>query len=81
MKLWVVLIEDRHSDVEVEVWLSRDEALERAAELVVEYSRYPEDLSSGDLNDAMIQSGWIFYMRYSGEGDCVRVVETETRGG
>ena len=37
----------------------------------------PEDR---ELNDAMRADGWLWYCRYSTEGDSVRVVRRELRG-
>jgi hypothetical protein len=53
--IWIVLIEDRHSDVDA----------------------LP---SEGGLNEAMRRDGWVLYLPYGTEGDCVRVVNRPLDG-
>jgi hypothetical protein len=73
--IWVVLIEDRHSDVEALPFSSE----ERAAE----YARSQVDATDlpAELNDAMRRDGWVLYLPYGSEGDCVRVVRRTMDGG
>jgi hypothetical protein len=68
------MIEDRHADPEVEVFVERDDAIRRARALVEENNHYPQDIEVVDLNNAMINAGWVWYCRYSNEGDCVTVM-------
>jgi hypothetical protein len=68
--IWIVLIEDRHSDVEALPFTSEAAALAQARDSV------PDDATSGeDLNDAMRRDGWVLYLPYGLEGDYVRVVK------
>lgn len=75
--LYVMVGEDRHSDVQVEVFTSESSAVQAAAQFIAysasknEYEADPED---SELNEFMIADGWVFYRVYSGEGDSVRVV-------
>jgi hypothetical protein len=78
MKVYVFIQEDRHYDTEVEVYLSKSEAITKAKEEVLKASRGEE--VDENLNRAMIGAGWCYNVIYSCEGDAVRVVEKEIQG-
>ena len=67
MNIWIVLIEDRHADVEVRPFSSEERAAGYAMSQVAD--------TPADLNDAMRKDGWVLYLPYGSEGDCVRVVK------
>lgn len=70
MKVYLLIIEDRHIDVEVEVYLNKEKAINKAkmtAAIAVEYSH-------GEIEEQQIE-GWLYFARYSVEGDCIRVEE------
>ena len=67
--IWIVLIEDRHTDVGVLPFSSEERAAEYARSQVG-----TEDLPA-ELNDAMRKDGWVLYIPYGSESDCVRVVK------
>jgi len=74
-EIYVLIIEDRHSDVDVEVY--RDElAAKRAFENFVRVqsvgARRPEDIEEY-LTEDMIKSGWLANVIYSVEGDAARI--------
>lgn len=69
-KVYILLIDDRHCDTEVRVYADKDTAIATAKELAHEYDRF------GDYEERQID-GWLFYARYSCEGDHVRVEEKE----
>jgi hypothetical protein len=71
--MFVVILEDRHIDVEVELYNEKEKAYERAMSLAKENCRHPEDLELGKVE------GWLLYIRYSCEGDSVRVLEKEPK--
>lgn len=73
MNVYAVLLEDRHTDVHVEVFADRDEAIERARTLAKENARFPDDYKEETIE------GWEFYCRYSCEDDSTRVVATELK--
>ena len=77
MKIYVVLIEDRHADVDIELYADRLEAIKRSTELAKRYSRRSEDIEVRPLNDAMKQLGWIRHISYSCESDYVTVIERD----
>jgi hypothetical protein len=68
--VFVVIIEDRHCDTSAEVWTDRDAAIARAKAIALEYCRHQDDYAEETIQ------GWEFYVRYSCESDCVRVVKT-----
>ena len=74
MEVWIVLIEDRHADVEALPFSTEEAAFAEARDSV------PDDAEEGELNDAMRRDGWVLYLPYGTEGDCVRVVK-RTLGG
>lgn len=67
MTLFAIVIEDRHADVEVEVWADEQQAITRARQIARDYCRHPEDYEEQDIK------GWSFYARYSCESDSVSV--------
>jgi hypothetical protein len=77
--VYIVIIEDRHADTDVEPFSSEELAILRAGELAASYMRdpvEPDDIEYG-LNEAMVRDGWVWYCRYSCEGDSVRVLRRE----
>jgi hypothetical protein len=74
MDIWIVLIEDRHSDVEALPFSSEEAAVAKARDSV------PDDAVEEEPNSAMRADGWVLYLPYGLEGDCVRVVK-RTMGG
>jgi len=72
---WIVLIEDRHADVDARPFSSEERAAEYARSQVG-----TEDLPA-ELNDAMRKDGWVLYVPCGAEGDCVRVVKRTVDGG
>jgi hypothetical protein len=77
MTVYVVMIVDRHTDEDVEVFARRESALAFARRHVDErrthwkYTPEPEDeMHPSDLE----RVGWLYYGQYSREGDCVWVM-------
>lgn len=79
--IFIVITEDRHSDVEVTPFAHEPDATDFAGREVALCARHPETIQPEDyeLNDAMVKDGWLWYCRYSTEGDSVRVVRRELR--
>ena len=77
MSVYVVLIEDRHAEADVELWPTETSALSRMRELAQEYNSHPDDLEEPSLSDAAIRDGWVGYIRYSCESDRIRVLRRE----
>ena len=78
--IYIVITEDCHADTEVTPFADEADAL-AFAEQEVEDGRNPQDeTDERGLTDGMRTDGWIWYCRYSSEGDSVRVVRRELRG-
>ena len=74
--VWVVLIEDRHFDTEALPFSTEDAATAAARDAATQNARDPGDVDRGaELNEAMRGDGWVLYLPYGTEGDCVRVVK------
>ena len=69
--IYIVVIEDRHTDVQVEAFLDREKAIDFAINTVIEYVQCREDIKEE------IVEGWEYFCTYSCEGDCVRVEKIE----
>ena len=69
MDIYIVICEDRHSDIDVKVFLDPDRAIEYAKNSVLE----DWDVREQALTEAMKRDGWIFLVDYGTENDCVRV--------
>ncbi len=74
MKIYIVIIEDRHTDVTVHPFTTSETAISEAKRIAKEYCRYEEDYEEHDYGK---DDGWLFYAQYSCESDHVRVVEVE----
>lgn len=73
MKVYVLIIDDRHADTDTEVFADKDKAIERARALAKEYCRHEEDYEEKQIAD------WIFHVEYSCESDSVTVHEREVQ--
>ena len=88
MKVYVVIVEDPHVDVEVDVYTDQDAAIRAARDVVQQYvddgdvctSEDCEDHGerSEELNESMVADGWVFHHNMN-EADSVRVVERELK--
>lgn len=69
MEIYVVILEDRHYDTDVELFTSLDLAIARAKEIAKEHAGYyhtePVEEKAGY---------WLYYSRFSSEGDNVHVI-------
>lgn len=77
MKLYVVILEDRHIDVQVEVFSDKTKAMTQCWELARQDNSHPEDIEDIAITRHMEKLGWILCLNYSCEGDSCRVVGTE----
>lgn len=71
--LYAVLIEDRHVDIEVELFRTKEAAIQRCKEVYWNRVRLPVDPDLAEENE---ESGGV-YWKYSVEGDCVHWMEVE----
>lgn len=72
--VWIVLVEDRHADVDAQPFSSEEQAIAYAR------SQVDDGDTPEPLNDAMVRDGWVLYIPYGTEGDCVRVVKRTMDG-
>ena len=78
--MFVVIEEDRHSDTEIVLFSDKDVALAYAEDVARTNAWRPEDLELDiELTEGMKRCGWLRYIRYSCEGDNVRVLERQVR--
>ena len=71
MKIFVVMVNDRHCDPEPYLFGTAEAAIGYARTAATEYARTPGDVEETPVN------GWLFHARYSAEGDSVWVLEKE----
>ncbi|MCP5094943.1 MAG: hypothetical protein GY943_05260 [Chloroflexi bacterium] len=71
MKLYIAIWKDHHSDITAHPFSDKEKAVEWARGKAKEYAR-----ESSDYEEEQID-GWEFYACYSGEGDCIYVVEAK----
>ena len=67
--VYVVMINDRHSDPGAEVFTRPGDAIAYAKKAAKEYGRHPDDYEETEI------PGWLFHATYSVEGDSVWVLE------
>jgi len=77
-KIYIAIWEDRHTDTEVYAFSTPDKAIEWAKAMVREHDRHNE--LDEALTQPMIRGGWLYYGRYSCEGDHIHIVEAEIDG-
>jgi len=76
MDIWIVLVEDRHADVDALPFSSEERAIGEARAQVEGNARHPESIKwDAQMTTAARRDGWVFYVPYSEEGDHVRVVK------
>lgn len=69
MKTYIVLLQDRHSDPDCEVYSDHERAIARARELARKYCRFPDDYDEKEY------PGYGLVITYSCESDSVTVLE------
>lgn len=74
VKLFLVIIEDRHTDVAVHPFSDAGVAIEEAKRVAKELGHEHDHYEEHDYGK---DAGWLFHANYSCEDDSVRVVEAE----
>lgn len=73
MRVYVAMVQDRHTDVDAQVFSTPESAKEYARNVAV-------SLGGGEpLEERHDMEGWDYYARYGEEGDCVWVFPREVR--
>lgn len=70
-KIYIAMIDDRHSDTEAHPFSTAEQAIEYAKGWAQGAAHYP-----GDYEESHID-GWLFHASYSPESDAVWVVEKD----
>lgn len=70
--VYVVMVFERHSGPDVELFADQDAAVERAKNIAEEYARRPGDIEEQDY-------GHIYYADWGSEGDHVFVIDREVQ--
>ena len=76
MKIYTVVVNDRHTDDDIYPFSDRDKAISEARKIAKEYchhEQYYEEFSKGSW---MLKEDWVFCVHYSTEDDQVFVVES-----
>lgn len=73
--VWIVIVEDRHADVDALPYSTEELAVAVAREQVEALCHHPEYIEEIELTPAMRADGWVLNVVYSSESDCVRVVK------
>ena len=76
MKVFVVMIQDRHTDTECEVYEDSGKAISRALELAERYAHQPV---KNTLNPDWVKAGCLAHFTYSCESDCTWVMGKEVK--
>ena len=71
--VWIVLLEDRHVDVDAFPFTSEAAALDAARRLAGEWTRH-DDPVEAELTPDMINDRWVLLLEYGTEGDHVTVI-------
>lgn len=72
--VYAVMVFERHSDPDVEIFTSEPAAVARAREIAEDYARSPEDIEEPDDH-----YGWLYYAGWGTEGDHVWVDRREVK--
>lgn len=77
MEIYIVIIEDRHTDTAVYPFTDKEKAVNEARRIAKQYCRHEDDYEEHDYGR---NDGWLFYAQYSCESDNVRVVTATVDG-
>lgn len=73
-KVYVMMVDDRHSDPEPTVYASSFEAINDAASWARDHASDPDDIDESPIG------GWLYHATYSSESDSVWVLEKPVIG-
>jgi len=75
--VYVVLMEDRQHGVDVDPYKNKQDAIEEARRIAKDNATQEEDIREEELNQGMIDDGWVIDIHYSIEEDKVCVMRRE----
>lgn len=78
MKVFLVVVNDRHCDLDVLAFTSLEAACDAATETVLRLARHEERIDwEFAMNPAMIADDWCWFVPYSCESDFVQVLRRD----
>lgn len=80
MKIFQVMVEDRHTDVEALPFTTADAAIEYARNLYKTEYAHPAYDNDDEIGELPPPDGWLYYVRCSHEGDSIWVIEQQLDG-
>ncbi len=75
MQVYVIVLEDRHTDVQLEAFADPDKAVARAKEIASSY----HDGEDPEWQEMKYDNDWLYACRLTGESDCIRVEAVEVQ--
>ena len=70
MKIYILIVEDRHADVGVTVYVNKERAIADAREVAQEEAKHYNTEPREEEID-----GWLYYATFYREGDSVHVIK------
>jgi len=70
-KIYIACCQDRHTDADIQVFWSEENAVQYAKDFVKDDARFPDAIKEIETE------GWLYHAQYSEEGDYVYVFESE----
>jgi hypothetical protein len=74
METWIVLVNNRHTDVDALPFTRQQDAEAKARDMV------PDDTEPTELTRDMVRAGWVLNLSYGAEGDFARVIRRTVNG-
>ena len=71
MKTYIVIVNDRHVDIDAYPFYDKEKAILEARKIAHEYCHHPDSYEEHEFSR---DTGWLFYAEYSTEGDYVLVI-------
>lgn len=79
--IYVTMVQDRHTDTEPYLFSTLEKAVAFAKGIIEDYAhQFGSRLNQPDevmTEEELARAGWLFYGRFSVEGDCVWVLPVE----
>lgn len=79
MVLYAVLINERHSDEDIELYGDEQRAKAVAYATAEQFASDPSYIEELELTDGMREDGWVYQVRWSPEEDFARVLRREVK--
>jgi hypothetical protein len=80
MDIWIVIIADRHFDIDAKPFTREEDAIAAAREAAAGIASRPGDVVDEPLGIDARDDGWVLYLPIGHEGDHVIVVKRQMDG-